>query len=285
MNVFIRAVVLYFTMFFSIPAAFAASNLSINKTHPPLAKKNVAKHPLLTAEKMRNHFDIIGAVGIAGLNSGNSELGVTSSETDKLVQTSSNNWNIFEVQLGGGYVYYFRDISPYSDQTQWFPSIEPELNIYHLSNHNIKGDVWRFDSPDFNDLTYVIPFDSTRLMFDAALTVVSRKQLSLYVIGGLGSAWNRLGYSDTDKDSSSCDNEGLNLDSNTHSNFAWEAGVGLTYAFNEHVGLSVEYLYTNLGSGETSASGNTGDITVPIIVPAHFNLRTQAALLSLHIAV
>ena len=39
-----------------------------------------------------DHFEVIGSVGVANLWTGSNELGVTSSETDRL-QTSANLWN------------------------------------------------------------------------------------------------------------------------------------------------------------------------------------------------
>jgi len=292
MTVFVRVVFLFLTSFFSISAALAASSASPTNTQTPYmnVKRTVADtNGPLRPEESHNHFDILGAVGVATIttDTDNAKLGVTSSETDLLVQTSGNRWNSFEGQLGAGYVYYFGDAQPYSNQTQWFPSVEPELNVYHITNHNISGDVWRFSSPAFNQLTYTTSVQSTRLMLDAALTIVSRGPLSLYVIGGIGNAWNRMGYEDTDnEDSAPCDNQNLDLGSSTQSSFAWEAGGGFTYAFNDTVAISLQYLYTDLGKGHFSSEGNTGTITVPVIVaPDNFDLHSQAALLSIHIAV
>ena len=47
-----------------------------------------------------NHFDLIGAGGVANLMAGDGFLGVTSSETDRLVQTNRNAWNTFTGQVG-----------------------------------------------------------------------------------------------------------------------------------------------------------------------------------------
>lgn len=168
-----------------------------------------------------NHIDIIGALGVASLSAGDGYLGVTSSETDRLVQTNSNSWNTFAAQLGIGYVYYLGNYNPYSDKAQWFTAIEPELNGYYLGRSSIKGDVWRFGSPDFNDMTFNMPIDSYRLMLDGALTVVSKRQYSLYAIGGIGNAWNRVGYSDADRNGIPCADQFLSLNSNTRSSFAW----------------------------------------------------------------
>ncbi|AMQ28679.1 TPA: SPOR domain-containing protein [Legionella pneumophila] len=232
-----------------------------------------------------NHFDIIGAIGVATLEAGDSYLGVTSSETDRLVQTNSNDWNTLAAQLGVGYVYYFHNYNPFSDQVQWFTAIEPQINGYYLGQSSINGDVWRFDDPNFNDMTYTMPIESYRLMLDGALTVVSRKQYSLYVKGGIGNAWNRVGYSDADRNGIPCADQFLNLNSATHSSFAWEVGAGLFYAINNRFALSLEYLYADLGTANTSDTGFTGSITTPVLIPASFRLTSQAALLGLHVAI
>ena len=232
-----------------------------------------------------NHIDIIGALGVASLSASDGYLGVTSSETDRLVQTNGNSWNTLAAQLGVGYVHYFRNYSPLSDQVQWFTVLEPELNGYYLGRSSIKGDVWRFGDPTFNDMTFNMPIESYRLMFDTALTIISKRQYSLYAIGGIGNAWNRVGYSDADRNGTPCVNQFLNLNSATRSSFAWEVGGGLSYAFNNRFALSLEYLYADLGRAKTPGTGFTGTITSPVLVPASFKLTSQAALLGLHIAI
>ena len=234
--------------------------------------------------KSPNHFEILGGPGISQLSAGNSSLGVTSSETDQLVQTNQGAWNTLAAQFGLGYVHYFGNAQQYSDQVQWFPSVEPELNVYYLSSNSIDGNVLRFKSAAFNDMTFDIPIRSTRLMLDAALTVASWKKLSVYAVGGIGNAWTRVGYSDKDNANNPCPDQRLNLNNKSNSNFAYELGAGMTFAFNDRVGLSVEYLYSWLGNVKTSGRGNTGTITTPVIVPAQFNLKSGAGLLALHIA-
>ncbi len=231
-----------------------------------------------------SHFEVIAAAGVANLRLHDGTLGVTSSETDRLVQTNRNDWDNFTGQVGIGYVYYFPGKQQYSESTQWFPSIEPEINGYYIGKDTIKGDVWRFGSADFNQMTFKMPVQSTRLMFDTALTIVSKKQYSLYAIGGIGGAWNKASYRDFDRDIVPCVNQALNLGSASHADFSWEAGAGFSYAFNNRISLSLEYLYTDLGEVRHSAHGSTGTITTPIIIPAHLDLAAQSALLGLHIA-
>jgi len=230
------------------------------------------------------YFEAIAAGSVSQVNAGNGHLAVTSSETDKLVQTNNNSLNSWGGQLGLGYVYFISKAKRYSNHVQWFPVIEPELNVYYNDYQN-KGDVYRFGSAAFNELTYNMPIHSTRVMLDAALTVASYKRFSTYLIAGIGDSWNRVGYSDKDNSGDMCDTQNVHLNTHTSSNFVWEAGVGVAYAFNNHAKLSFQYLYTDFGTLKTSGSGTSGTITNPTLSPASFNLHTQALLLGLHLSV
>lgn len=240
---------------------------------------------LLERAEAPNRFEVLGALGIANIRADKSRLGVTSFEFDTLVP-NHNQWKTFAAQFGVGYVHYFGDAQRYSEHVQWFPSIEPQINGYYLDgNSSIQGEVWRFESSEFNDLRFKSSLQSTRLMFDAALTVVSRQQYSLYVIGGIGNAWNRLSYKDSDNEDGPCSNGNLHLHSRTHSGFAWEAGGGLMYSYNDRVAVTLQYLYTDLGEASSSASGTVGGISSPVIVPPRFDLSAQTVSLGVHVAV
>lgn len=227
------------------------------------------------------YFELIGAPSLSKVDP-SSTLGVTSSETDTLQQRNMSNWNSWGGQLGVGYVYFIGNALRYSEHLQWFPKFEPEANVYY-NNYKNHGDVYRFGSSAFNQLKYNMPIRSTRLMLDGALTIVSKRGFSTYVIAGIGNAWNRVGYRDTVNAGDVCNTQPISLSNHITSHFAWEAGVGLALAFNERLGVSFEYLYTNYGKYKTTSSGNTGLITAPVITPASFNLHTQALLLGLHV--
>ena len=246
------------------------------------ASKQLHKHWF--SHNKRGHFEVLGSIGAAQLNAGNSNFAVTSSETDRLVQTNSNQWDTLAGQGGVGYVYNIHFRGQHTGQVKWFPSIEPEFNIYHLASDSIKGDVWRFGSSAFNDLTFDIPIHSTRLMLDAALTVAAWRQFSIYAIGGIGNVWNRLDYSDVENGNAPPCPLHLELDSKTSSHFAWEAGAGLIYAVNHRVGVSVEYLYADLGTARTATSGSFATATAQGIAPARFKLKSNQVLAGLHIA-
>jgi opacity protein-like surface antigen len=256
---------------------FALSSTSLAAYPDVQSYKDTSyKNPYRDILSSDDSFEVIGAPGIANLQANNlSSIGVTSSETDTLEQTNTNEWSALAAQLGVGFIHIFPTNAFYFDNVQWFPSVEPELNLYYLSSNSIDGTVSRFGNPVYGQLNFDMPVHSTRLMFDIALTFLAYKPLSLYGIGGIGSAWNRIGYNDT---GSTC-NLGLSLNTNTNVNFAWETGVGVLYAFNNRVGVSLEYLYAGLGNVSTSSNGN-----LAITSPASFNLQAQTGFLGLHIA-
>ncbi len=266
----------------SLVTAFT-SNAATNLPNSNLNSKVITASSGLETT-VGNHFEIIGALGAANISADDVNLRVTTSEIDRLVPNSSD-WNTFAAQLGVGYFYYLNGAQEFSENLQWFPSVEPEINGYYLGQSSLNGVIWRFENPAFNDMTYNMPFQSTRLMFDTALTVLSKNQTSLYVLGGLGTAWNRVGYNDSDNSNLPCADQYLALNTTTNSSFAWEIGAGLAYSLNNRVTLSLEYLYTDLGHAKTPSSGNTGLITAPVLTSANFNVTSQAASLGLHVAI
>jgi opacity protein-like surface antigen len=258
---------------------------SLNKVHAVYRKqgvipdKDAAIAPLISP----NHFEVHGAIGIANIRAKDSLLGVTRSEIDKLVQTNDGHWGT-GLQLGLGYVFYRPNALLFPDHIQWLTAIEPQLNLNFIAlSSGIRGDVWRFRDPNFKDLSYTMPFSSLRLMADGALTLASLKGFSVYAKGGIGPSWNTIRYQDSENFFTLNPEQFLILDENHRYQFAWEAGGGLTYAFNKKVALSLEYLYANLGRMRVSSTGDTGNITEPLIVPGLFRVNTQSLLLSLRI--
>ncbi|MBA2657133.1 MAG: porin family protein [Tatlockia sp.] len=260
------------------------AELKINPAIPQASYSLKDKDGFLTPSP--NRWEIIGALGIANLRTGNSLLVVTSDEIDKLVQTNKNRWNTFAAQLGFGYFYYLSETRGYSEQAQWFPTLEPQINVYYLnSRQGIQGQVKLFEDATSTQISFKAPISSTRLMFDTALTVVTKNRFSLYAIGGIGSAWNRMRYSDADLVNEDPCFNGLNLDSNTHSNFAWEVGAGLMTKINNRLSVNLQYLYADLGKASSSETGTIGAFALPLLAAPHFDLRSQTVLLSVHIAV
>lgn len=242
------------------------------------------KNEISIAATDPNHFELIAAAGIMQLNAGHSFIGITTNETDELIQTNDNRWNTWVGQLGIGFVNFFPNKLAFSPLTQWFPSWEPQVNFYYSPNY-VEGDIYRFSDPAFNEFNFKTSIISSRLMLDAALTVVSRNAFSAFVIGGIGDAWSRVKYRDSMSASDPCDLIGLSVGDKDQSNFVWEVGTGLAYAFNDRINLSLEYLYTDFGSLKLSRSFNNTTLTRPQIAPSSFNLHSQAVLLGLHFGI
>ena len=236
------------------------------------------KDAALLPQDNLDHFDIIGAVGIATLGVSDAQFRVSSIETDRMLQNNTS-WNNFSGQLGIGYVHYLPETWR-STEVTWFPSIEPELNVYYVGGSSIEGNVLQYESRALNNLTYSMPINSTRLMIDGVLTLASMDQFSIYGKGGLGNAWSRIGYSDEFNTSRL---NRFNQNTRTDSSFVWEAGAGVQYAFNPRIGLSLEYLYTTLGNQTIAKQGNGA--TTSIVRSGAFHMNTQAALLGLHVTV
>lgn len=255
---------------------------SYNNHHPYRTYAPDYKNEMPLILTNPNHWEIIGAGGIANVDAGHSYLGVTSSETDELVQTNEDDWKTAVEQAGIGFVYYFPNKQRFSCCTQWFPSIEPELNYYHSSFH-INGDVYRFSDPAFNEFSYKSTIETSRLMLDAALTVVSKGEYSLFVIGGIGEARHKVSYHDSGSVNDPCNLAALRLSDRNQSNYVWEAGAGVAYAFNNRFNLSLEYLYTNFGKLKLTSSAHSTTLTIPQITPSPFTLHSQAVLLGLHV--
>jgi hypothetical protein len=196
-----------------LPSSIFAANT------PPISKLTATTHT-------PGYLEIIGAGSLSNVRAGNGSLGVTSSETDTLQQTNNNKWNSLGAQLGLGYVYFLGDATEYSTKTQWFPMFEPQVNVYFNKYENL-GNVFRFGNSANNELTYNMPIYSTRLMLDGALTIVSYKESSAFVIAGIGNSWNRIGYKDYDGSGAPCTNQSVHLSNHSRSHFVWELGAGL----------------------------------------------------------
>ncbi len=202
-------------------------------------------------------FQFSALIGIATIDQNDGKVKVTRSETDTLLQTNSDDWKSWTGQLGVGYVFplewedeedenEYRHNRDEDDEinVSWFDSITPQINVYVLSGNKLEGDVRRFNDPDDIDATYNINFDSTRLMFDLALDVLTVNELSFYVMAGLGVAWNTADFNLNP-------NRGvpihdLKIQESQSTDFAFEFGGGLDYALDENFDITLQYLWTDL---------------------------------------
>ncbi|MFI4955175.1 MAG: hypothetical protein ACHP9Y_04600, partial [Gammaproteobacteria bacterium] len=183
------------------------------------------------AKEVEPTLQLTGMLGIANIQQNDATYDLTSSETDKLVATDTQNWDSWSLQLGAGYkipLFWNINKEKSADDIQWFTAITPQINFYILNGTDIPGQVYRFEDSDDNDAAYKMKFNSTRLMFDTALTIAKLRRLSVQGIAGLGFARNSVDlalepYPDTHL-------EPLNFNGGSSTGFAYEFGAGLTYA-------------------------------------------------------
>ncbi len=201
-------------------------------------------HSALANDDFNPFFEILVMGGTVSLDAEDTSLQITEWETDKLTQANEGDWKSWTGQIGVGYVYPLAEDLETGD-VQWFPLINPQLNVYYLDGDGIHGDVHQFESAEFDTLDYKMDYRSTRLMYDVGITVAAIDKFSIYAIGGAGIAWNQVEFkAKPNAFGLECGTEGFELDTENSTSFAYEFGGGMTYAILDDVAISVEYLYT-----------------------------------------
>lgn len=210
---------------------------------------------------------------------------VSAGETASLEQSDEGDWGHWTVKLGGGYEFLLKeDENEVEDEIVWFPAITPQLNLYFLGGSDIEGEVYTFN-PTVNAQSYSMDFSSTRLMADVAFTVASYEQVSLYVLGGLGVAWNNTSLTTVPYPDYAV--YGVDTPKHTTTAFAYEFGAGFDFTIDEDWALSLEYLFTGLGDaeirGDTVICTNCGgeDVRTIGIESSDVEVNVQTILLGL----
>ena len=246
-------------------------------------EKVVYKDIEIEIEESESYWEFQLFGGTANLDADNvvlSNLAPFSEEADKAIQNNQGDWKSWTVQAGMGYVIPLFDSERFSDELQWLPAIKPQINAYYLKG-NIEGDLYRYyQYTDLISTDYKMDFESTRLMFDVALTFASWRNVSVYGIAGIGPAWNRIGFLYGEYSTPE-----VKLNKHTQTNFAYEFGGGLTYALSEHLSITAEYLYTGFNDVELGDSGNIGhDLPISEVKSNSFDLNSQAVLVGFNLA-
>jgi hypothetical protein len=218
-----------------------------------------------------NDFEISAAGGLNWAQVGNTNLVITAFETDSNRVNSVSNQLAWKIGVG----YYFLD--------NWFSPrcylnhLLFEINLYQVSG-TVKGNVWQYQLPQFNNYSFRAPFRSTRLMFDIKPYLFTWERFSPYLILGIGQAWNTLSYQETVIAEDVPEDSALSLRSNTRNQLAEELGVGLSIDLTCWLRLTAEYVYAYLGDGTPATYPTNG---IPLSSPPSFSLDNQSLLLGL----
>jgi opacity protein-like surface antigen len=204
-----------------------------------------------------HNVEISGAGGANWINSDDTHLDVTAYERDSLHVSSTTVDGAWKAGIG---YYLFRN------------HLLMELNVYGVSN-TVKGDVWQFENPQFNNYTFEAPISSTRLMWDVKPNLITWNKLTPYLILGIGATWNTVSYQEQ-ADAGISASSAQNLGDNTQVQLAWDVGAGLSYALTDHLNVTAEYVYAFLGEA-TPETGAT------LLSAPNFNYQIQSLLFGL----
>lgn len=233
------------------------------------------------ADEFDPFFEILIFGGVTNVNATDTHVKVSDSDTDKFVQSNDNDWNAWTAQLGVGYVYPLTDELSSGD-VQWFPIINPQLNVYYLGNADIHSDVYLYGMDEYDFMDSAMDYDSTRLMFDLGLTIAQIDQFSVYALAGAGIAWNNVNLNATpNQEGIDCGIYPYSLNDNNSTSFAYEFGGGVTYAASDRVAISLEYLYAGINDVKLG-SDTSSDFDLE---GSSFDVNSQSVLLGLRFAI
>jgi opacity protein-like surface antigen len=160
------------------------------------------------------------------------------------------------IGLNGGYEFVGEGLTP---------AIALGLGIYGTpGEYDYKGQLVETAEGDPSSTLYNYKYNinSTRLMLEAQFTWMLER-FEPFINIGVGSAWNRIsGYKESPVDSTGY----VPLppfQSRTNTNFAYQVGLGVGYAFNfsrcmsnyQHERISLGYRYVNLGDASFGTRG------------------------------
>jgi opacity protein-like surface antigen len=228
-----------------------------------------------------SYWEVILMSGIANLDTQGTNFQMTPSRIDELEPGTADFGDAWTIQLGIGYAIPLFDAEEDVEEVQWFTAIEPQINAYYLEG-DVNGNVDRYADivGDFDDTQYTMDINSTRVMFDLALTIVSYDDFSLYAIGGIGPSWNDFDLTEHESD---CVEE-VRFDGDDV-NLAYEFGGGITYAAMDELDISLQYLYTNFLDLEFDDNADIGDGSeLSNIESDDFDFSSQALVLGLRYA-
>ncbi|MDR3477857.1 MAG: outer membrane beta-barrel protein [Gammaproteobacteria bacterium] len=215
------------------------------------------------------NVEISAAVGPSWANTSSTHLVVSPYETDSVLKSSVSNHPLWK--LGVGYHFFVEQLQ----QRRFLNDLLVELNLYQ-SSATVKGSVWQYQFPQFNNYRFSNPITSTRLMVDAKPGLFTQNHISLYPILGIGAVWNDVTYSETVTGAGVAPNTRYSLNGTNNSNFAYDLGAGVRVDVTKHLSASLEYLYTHLGSMSSSRVSKNGDA---LQSAPTFNVYNQGVLL------
>lgn len=184
--------------------------------------------------------ELSGALGGSMYSANNAFIQVSSVERDldQVSRTSSNM--LYSVGLG------YHAFSKQLEKRHFLTGLLGQLNYYYSSS-TVNGNVWAFQSPNSINYSFQAPMRTSRLMIDIKPEFFVYKGFTPYGVVGAGVAWSNMSY----HESPFPDNSPLgavSLQHHTNTTAAWDLGLGVSRPITENLNMSIEYLYTALGT-------------------------------------
>jgi Outer membrane protein beta-barrel domain len=160
-------------------------------------------------------------------------------------------------------------------------SVQLGVSGYWDSQMTVKGDVWQFTLPEFDDLGYTYRIHHARVMAATKFLTTLSQYASVhpYVSGELGAAFNQAsGYQETPLEIGAIPTPPFSNHSQT--SLAWGVGAGIDYNLNQQIRLGLGYQFADLG--KASLGQTTAELTNQSLSVAHLyanQLRFQLTIL------
>lgn len=151
-----------------------------------------------------------------------------------------------------GLLYRLNADSLHAPLGQYLSDLSLGLNWYY-TNSTRTGSVYEYSLPNFNNATYDMPIKTSRLMLDMEWGFHPVAfNLMPFVEAGLGGARNTMGFTNIPRSGIGADGGTYQLPPNANTAFAYELGLGLKYACNDKMLVSLRYLYSDLSHIKSS---------------------------------
>lgn len=224
-----------------------------------------------TASAILKNIEISLAAGPSWSHANNTTLTISPFETDSVRISQVTNATLWKVGVG------FHALEKTLKNRQFINDLLLELNLYR-SSETVRGNVWQYQLPQFDNYRFRTPVTSTRLMIDAKPGLFTWHQISPYPILGIGLGINKISYQESVIGIGVAPNSVHSLSNKSNSNFVYDLGVGARLTLTSNISASLEYLYTNLG--KMSPSG-TSTNNVALTSAPTFTIYNQTALVGL----
>ncbi|OYV54245.1 MAG: hypothetical protein B7X00_01565 [Legionella sp. 21-45-4] len=157
-----------------------------------------------------------------------------------------------------------------------FDSFGAGLAVYQITNFNQTGEVQQFNLFAFDNYTYTLNLQTTRILanFDLNFHPLYNHFIP-FMEGGFGGASTVMSY--TSKPIDPVASPTFNLPNQTSWRFAYQVGTGIKYRPKNNLECSIHYLYANMGTANSSIRGNSSTLATPLKA----NMSAQNFLLGL----